>query len=587
MTAHSIASGFLKRLTQALERARALAENDPSMFAVTYASSGEKVVGKQALSIFDERYVEELAEEGAAQLTHAIEHFIDPNLRPAVSSRTQLVTRWPLPTHAPDEESRGSRALLRLILALGESDADPDQVFGDVIWPGEAAPQQVAEWARAAANQFSAEHGGGGTWGDELVAAAAADRSLPDLALKHDGASVHLPAYGVALLYLAWKDVETGRRRPAVAIDAARPHHDLVQGWRDTPKDTRKPANFRKSDGRIELLAPGRCVQLSLDLPGEERLSEATIRVLRDWRGWMGLRNWAALQRLLSVEGGREGWVRWTLDAHMAALGYSERARLDPATRARVADEVELFTKLELAVYDRSGKLRERRPLVHVGTKFDRIKGARWVLDGMELRINPMLYQGVRDLRTGELGSNYGLAPPELAQVDHVRHPHTIALGLVLPIRWRLSWADHRDHVRLSGESLLRVAGVTYRRQAAGRAWAALRRDLEELQRIGGLGRWEWESAPETLTGIARLYPADWMLDRIARGVTPLELPPTPSVLTGSDLREWREARGLTQAIAAQMLGVGVATVKRAEAKADEPVGKALRGALSSAAQGR
>jgi hypothetical protein len=318
-----------------------------------------------------------------------------------------------------------------------------------------------------------------------------------------------------------------------------------------------------------------------LKLPGEQ-LSEALVRELKEWRGWMGLRNWAALQRLLSVEGNREGWVRWTLDAHMNALGYSPRARESVETQRRVAQEVELFTELELAVYDQQDRLRERRPLVHVGSKFDRLHGSEWRLEGMELRINALLYQGVRDNETGKLGSNYGLAAPELPQVDHARHPHTIALGIILPIRWRLAWGDRVDHVRLKGASLLHLAGIAYSKHDPARAWDALERDLEELRRIGGLGRWAWEGPPRESDSIVVLHPPEWARDRLERGVAPLELPPAPSVLTGTELRKWRDARGLTQVAAAEMLGVSVDTVKRGEARGAAPLTRALVRALTA-----
>jgi hypothetical protein len=54
---------------------------------------------------------------------------------------------------------------------------------------------------------------------------------------------------------------------------------------------------------------------------------------------------------------------------------------------------------------------------------------------------------------------------------------------------------------------------VAYTRHDAARAWAALDRDLEELRRIGGLGRWQWQGERDTLASVVRLYPAEWMRD--------------------------------------------------------------------------
>jgi hypothetical protein len=326
--------------------------------------------------------------------------------------------------------------------------------------------------------------------------------------------------------------------------------------------------------GRIELLAPGRSVQLALDLGPDYTLSEATLLGLRDLRSWSGLRSWAALQRLFSVEGGRQGWVRWTLDGHLEALGYSPQERTRRPVRVKMAREVEALTRLELAAYDQHGKLRERRPLVIVGTKFDRLHGSEWELDGMELQINPLLYRGVRE-EGGELGSNWHPAPVELARIDHVHHPYAYSLGLILPIRWRITWAkEGQDHLHYTGESVLRLAGISFSRHDPGKAWKALERDLEELRRIGHVGRWEWVTGARTLAGVMDLYPAEWMLDRTLRGVRPVEIPPGPSVLTGAELKAWRKAHGLTQAKAAERLGVVARTILRAE--------KAPEDALSS-----
>ena len=50
------------------------------------------------------------------------------------------------------------------------------------------------------------------------------------------------PARALAVLYAVRQAVEQDRdHRRAIAIDAGRPHHDLLMGWRDLPKDTRTP----------------------------------------------------------------------------------------------------------------------------------------------------------------------------------------------------------------------------------------------------------------------------------------------------------------------------------------------------------
>src|SRR5690606_38707126 len=104
----------------------------------------------------------------------------------------------------------------------------------------------------------------------------------------------------------------------------------------------------------------------------------------------------------------------------------------------------------------------------------------------------PLLYRGVRH-ENGKLGANWFPAPVEVAQIDHVRFPYAIPLGLLLPIRWRLALEDQRDHLAISGAKLLELGGIPYRAREPSWTWQTLERNLRELQRKRGLGRWEWD----------------------------------------------------------------------------------------------
>lgn len=400
---------------------------------------------------------------------------------------------------------------------------------------------------------------------------------------RPDGRRVSCLAAGIALLYRAEQDVQQGLERRTIALDAGKPHHALLVGWRNLPKDPRHEMKRPQIDGRIELLEPGQAVQLSLPLEGEG-IHAAAIHALRKLRGYEGLRHWAALQRLFSLEGGRRGWVRWMLDDHLKALGYRDRACRDPKTRARVVGQVEMLTRLELSVYSRDNTLWHRRPLLLVGGRFGRIEGTESRLEGLELQINPLLYEGVRDPETGEVGSNWFPVPAELARIDHTKHPYALPLGLLLPIRWRWDLWDGRDHLALTGQKLLELAGIPFKRHDPGRAWKALDRDLAEIMRIGLLGRWQWgPGAEHTEKGICRLYPAQWLLDRAVRGLLPQESPPVNLPQTGAELRAWRKARDWSQQRLAQELGVSGDTIYRAEARKKSPLSPALQEALKRA----
>ena len=432
------------------------------------------------------------------------------------------------------------------------------------LWPLDATPANVVKWLAEQASDKAAA----ALCGDQIRALFAEIGRDSD-----EGVAVGLAARA----WLAWQAIEQDRKRAFMALDAGDVHHKLLGGMRDLPKD-RKPRKVRVQDGWAEILHPGKPVGVRLNV---QELPERIIHAVREWKGWQGLRHWAALQ-LLFTEAGRTGHIRWTLEAHMEALGYKDRTRRDPAQRALVANEVEALTRMEIAVYNPDGTLRVRGPMLAVTQRGEALEGAEWKLEGLELIIHPVLYEGIRN-KDGSLGKLWAPAPAELATIDHVRHPHTLALGLIFPIRWRWDRDKGLDYLVLSGESLLAAAGIPMSPTNPGRAWDTLRENLRELQRVGGLGEFEWIKGKEdTLAGHCRLSAPPWIRDRLLHGITPIEAPYTnhKTPLTGSELIQWRKARGWTQAQAILELGVGERTLRRAEANPDIPLNRALRDGL-------
>lgn len=369
-------------------------------------------------------------------------------------------------------------------------------------------------------------------------------------------------------------DLRESQRRPAIALDAGAVHHELLSGWRDLPKDRR----IRKTpvrDGWAEVLYPGK--QLGLRLSVQD-LPERIVHAVREWKHWQGLRHWAALQLLFS-DAGRTGRIRWTLESHLDALGYADRTRRDPRLRATVAAEVEALTRMELAIYHPDGTVRLRGPVLAVTQRGEAMRGSEWTLEGMELVIHPILYEGVRR-STGEIGRLWAPAPLELARIDHVRHPNALALGLILPIRWRWDLNEQLDHITLTGAKLLEAAGIEIKHQKPNRAWLTLQQNLEALQRVGGVGHFEWESAPWSLLGRCKLYQPQWARERMVHGLMPPDAPQTPSILTGGELSSWRKNKGWTQEDAASALGVSRYTIMRAEASPDSPLKHSIHHAL-------
>jgi len=262
-------------------------------------------------------------------------------------------------------------------------------------------------------------------------------------------------------------------------------------------------------------------------------------------------------------------------------MGYSPARRRNPETRRDAAAEAELFTSLELAVYDRDGVERHRRPLFKRTGSVDRLEGGDWVTARIELEINEAVYSGVRDFRTGKLGANWFPVPPGLARISHSRNAAALSIGSILPIRLRLAWRENgRSWVRLSGRNALQLGAIKYRKRDR-RPWAQLARALDELQKQELLARWEWARDAETLDGVLELHAAQWAADRTVLDVPVVEPMALPQLRTGAELREWRKGLGLTQAQAGERLGVSRVTVARAEGRPEGRLPRSIERALA------
>jgi len=536
-----------------------------------------------------------LAAKLARGITSFARELVQPKLLDAVLARPDVAALWPWLEPGPRQSDSGvawtTWAALREALPpppVREPVREPVRKHtepGDLWrywWPGEAAPAEVARWAQDALNRL--EDGRGDA---ELESVEAGNMLLRVPLMTPDGDV--LPGGGLALLYLAEQEVDQGRRRPVLAVDANREHHDLLAGWGGLAKTShqtpgRIPHTWENEDSGevwVELFAPGLSTQLTLPLDGLA-VHDKLIRSLKQLADWEGVRNWAALLRLLSIEGGRAGWVRWTLDDHLAALGYNPARRRNPKTRERVARMVELFSEVELGVVA-DGRERERLPLVLVGSRFERLEGSRWRLDGMQLQVNPLLYRGVRNIDNGEVGRYWFPTVPEVAQLDHRIYAPALMLGLVLPIRWRWDLGEQRDHTALSGSNLLTTARITYSRNDPGRAWDRLERNLDKLVDIDALGRWEADDGGRDQDAVYRLYPPAWAIDRFRHHVPVLESKPDELPRTGTELRAWREGKGWTQTELARALGVSRRTVVRAEQGENAPLTPAVLRGLGQA----
>ena len=325
-------------------------------------------------------------------------------------------------------------------------------------------------------------------------------------------------------------------------------------------------------------------MQLQLPVRNLEGIQDHAIEALRRLRGAKGLRHWAALLRLFSVEGGRSGIYRWFLSEHLAAMGYNERQQRDPLVRAEAAREVEALASLELAIYTKGGELRERRRLLLETGRFERMVGSEYKLDGIEFQMNQRVFGGVRT-STGEIGTKWMPAPVALATIDHIRYPYAHALGMLVAIRVRWRLDEQVGVLSISGERLLQLAGIPFVAERGKRCWDKLKNSLDVLVEVEQLAGYQWEETAWSLTGICHIHPSAWLLDRAARGVIPVEKPVDPDrPVNGRELKQWRKKRTMTQRELSKHLGISQQAIAKAELLPEEPLGTRLRAAFTNPA---
>ena len=448
-------------------------------------------------------------------------------------------------------------------------------------WPSDVTAEQVA----AALDKTPRDHEhkalattiAGALRADFLAAAA-----------EHDTSA--LPPVRCAAVLSVLGEVRTELASPMMALDAGQIHHAFVTGT--IRAATSEGFHERNSPGRLILAFPDKGnepdTRLQLELPYTgDAPGQSLINGILRFRSMFGLRNWATLQTLLSREG-RSGRILWRLSDHLDAMGVSPTWRGRARNRKNVLDEVRALASIEL-VWEPDNKNRIIAPILQTGHKHATKRGEDWEIDGIELTIHPSLYSGVRGA-DGNPGRMYWPVPATLAALDHERFGPALALGLILPMRfrWDQKGAEEGEApiLRLSAATLLETAGINERRKGRGhapRVLQALDTNLRELVRIGVLASATWEK-PGDLRSIVVLRPAAASVDRAVRGLRPpVDVHPALVAAlpaTGAELAAWRKGRKLTQGALALALGFSERTIRSAEGAEGERLGRRLAGAL-------
>jgi hypothetical protein len=524
---------------------------------------------------------EEIAAGMASLAVKCLEAFVDPRVRLAVSERAVIRERWPLGVGASLDEDV-EKALAEVLHTTDQADGTAAESWK---WPAEAALQDVAAWAVTAQPAV----------GEALQLAAAEDRTPALVRIALDDTTMDIATYLIGLVYLAVREVDQDRARPTIRIGANKYARATIQLMsigpdllhRDELRGLAAVEPNHEGGPRLAIVWRGgtQPVQLAIDWPTD--LAVAALHGILTNLHEDGLRDWLLLHRMNAEQGGGDVFT-WTLDEHCERTIYQRRIAQRNRTlldvQKEVTERLRLLHRAELR-YEQEvpwkGSVAKRwvrigkHGLIDIPAGIDTFNGA----EAARISILPELKGGAS--ANGERGRSFAL----VSEAALMLSGGDLRLAAVLACERTYS-AQETGGVLVRTARYLWETGTLRGGDPApkrrGEAAAALQRQLDKLAFIGESANWRQidpgEVVPETRFEIP---PPQWWRDQVVHRVPPLLGPSTAGTpRTGVELRAWREARALTQRQAAKLLGVGQATVARAETEGTKPLGDVVRRSL-------
>lgn len=295
--------------------------------------------------------------------------------------------------------------------------------------------------------------------------------------------------------------------------------------------------------------------------------------------GAEGLRDYVILHRM-AAEQGRTGRFRWTWEAHRRATAHEARVRSsstrDSDAKRATLNRIARLRAAELIVEavndrgERAWKVVGEAPLVSIVGGVNRVDGD---IEGLELVLNATLYDGA-----SADGRRYFTQIPEAVLTLPAL---AFSLAVMFAFRWRQA-ADNGGVVIIPKAKLHEYMDAgRWRRGNAADAAKTLDGALRRIAKACGPGC-EFIDEGESITA----RPSAAFVAAVVDRVPPSLAASTAGIpRTGAELRAWRDELGLSQADAARLLDVGIATVKRAEAAPDASLPRAFRRAKWEAAK--
>lgn len=462
------------------------------------------------------------------RLFAAVQTFVARELQIATLSRAELPGRWPF--QGPLAEAMG-------------------RLEGVLEWPGEAAPLDVAMWARERLNALAKGAG------DRAVEVAKTSQEwLPDTIPADAGVTDG----ELALLFLTERGVRDASSTRAVKMSAHREAHAVVGMLASgaPPKDKSKPSRWdrsrsglRKATRTYELVWGGKRTPLQLALLPDETgpsLEGAVVRSILDMLAADGVRDWIVLHRMAG-EQGSTGLFRWSWADHRDRTDYARRIASKNATDAQLCQEVlARLWRLKMAElriehrYD-DGRVDWVRVgdhgLIDIPAGRDELLGEDRMTHVAAIQINARLYAGAHASSNKPL---FALVPEAALTLP--------AMELRLATLLSFQWTYNDGSSRLLARTLWEYAGIRDGLSTDRKRWPDARRALDRaLERAGKAIGIDWTVEGEGAEALYTIRAPTWWADRALRGVPP-QLPKGQAGVprTGAELREWRQERGLT-----------------------------------------
>lgn len=582
---------------------RASREGYEGLLRGKYALLGERPYTLAEGLALVERSRAEVVAEVVGEIERCAAELVEPKLLPAVLARAEVVASWPWPEWA-------------LVLDL----------LTNGYWPGAAAPLEVARWAREGLNAAAArlgererpgdllladaEHGLPRTWTARVPGLALLEVERPDLPddLDPDAARavagivgrrtfaastateppLRYPAAGLALLYLAEREVRQSGRVAVVRVSANKASRAALSvlsvgaspsAWDGT--------NWDLKAGWAELVWNGkrRPIQFRLNF-GTDELTPALVSGILHELQEDGVRDWLTLHRM-AAEQGATGKVRWTWAEHRERTAYDRMIRAKNATDAELAAKVvgrlermkgaELYWNVSTADGDYAKARIGPFGLIDIPASGGVLTEAGREQRIAKIELNPSIYEGAA---RGSKAPHFALLPERALELPGPQ------LRLLAHLFLDFHYAGEASGVSRKAGTLWTYAGIRDGDATPRGRWPDATRALNRaLDAIGDAVGWNWSrDTGENADTLYRIRPPNWWTDRVLRGVPADYGPSLASVpRTGAELKGWRDARGLSQRAVAELVGVSQPTVLRAERRGDAPLSPDLAAGLARA----